>query len=602
MREGRRQVQAPRQEDGSVEGLECLVLPITSQPRIRKLSVPRRGMKTGGSKHHRNETYQESAASSGGSNNELSTLLPNPMTPGIITARRDVDFSSGHQTERNDHGSSPIRHCRLKRTARINRRSQTGLKSNTRKNQREAAIATTLSAGHGTHCAKSFNDTSDGSVHCFLDEHGNWVTYTFDEKGLGTANLRILSVPAGTNAEDPPYGKGNSSISVALDAPVSTLRGNGATSNSMIPVHDRLSTMINETRSRLARDTFDPMPSQALNFLRHDLREVYFFNTHDNDTELKLPRNRFRIIRASDTLNNNYPKTKAYYKFKVLPWTYVKVTFDRLKLLALLDRNLTIVETLLSIVLGVAVSVLGAVLLYLGLYDDLLAFTFCFVIASCQYSLLKSVQPDAASPTHGFNRIIAYSRPVYFVIFTAMILFFHHNIPSAFDASLEVYGVSVKTGELLLTVRDFLSLFVLFFPFLFSLGLFPQINTFLLYFLEQVDMHVFGGNAMPSLVASFYCIFRSVLAVLVAFVFAYLGLSEPKLSQHLFFSVFCAILVPMTYHLSRSASDPSHVWNIVRKNVWPPDIYREHRRNLDKIKEGVFVFLLISFSHRSRPI
>lgn len=54
-----------------------------------------------------------------------------------------------------------------------------------RRRAREHMIANTLSAGHGTHSAKHFNDTSDGSVHCFLDEHGHWITYTFDEKGLG---------------------------------------------------------------------------------------------------------------------------------------------------------------------------------------------------------------------------------------------------------------------------------------------------------------------------------------------------------------------------------------------------------------------------------
>ena len=36
--------------------------------------------------------------------------------------------------------------------------------------------------------------------------------------------------------------------------------------------------------------------------------------------------------------------------------------------------------------------------------------------------------------------------------------------------------------------------FILFFPILFTLGLLPQVNTFLMYSLEQWDMHVFGGN------------------------------------------------------------------------------------------------------------
>ena len=47
---------------------------------------------------------------------------------------------------------------------------------------------------------------------------------------------------------------------------------------------------------------------------------------------------------------------------------------------------------------------------------------FCFVAAGCQYSLLKSVQPDSASPTHGFNRIVVFSRPVYFILCCSLAL------------------------------------------------------------------------------------------------------------------------------------------------------------------------------------
>lgn len=91
-------------------------------------------------------------------------------------------------------------------------------------------------------------------------------------------------------------------------------------------------------------------------------------------------------------------------------------------------------------------------------------------------------------------------------------------------------------------------------------------------------MHVFGGNAMSSLWAAFYCVFRSMLAVIIMYGLAYGGLCEPKGSQHVLFSIFCACLVSCSYHLSRMASDPTHVWNMLKKNLWPPDIYKEHKR------------------------
>ena len=102
--------------------------------------------------------------------------------------------------------------------------------------------------------------------------------------------------------------------------------------------------------------------------------------------------------------------TRHYYKWKIGRLPHVKVRFDRLSLLALLDRNLSIIETILATFLAVAVAGLGLLILQQGFYRDIFAFLFCFVTAGCQYSLLKSVQPDAASPTHGFNRIVVFSR------------------------------------------------------------------------------------------------------------------------------------------------------------------------------------------------
>lgn len=323
------------------------------------------------------------------------------------------------------------------------------------------------------------------------------------------------------------------------------------------------------------------LPNTFVPLNEHTMSNLMSFNVHsENDIEVSLPRNRFRFIQAVDTLNNNYPRTKSYYKFKVFPWTYIKVTLDRLKLLALLDRNLTLCETFLAIILGILVGIFGAILLYLDFYDDLSAFIFCFIIASSQYSLLKSVQPDAASPTHGFNRIIAYSRPIYFCIFSSVILTLHFSLTDNTHYTLfSLYGVSLTNKDILITTRDFLLKFILFFPFLFSLGLFPQVNTFVLYLLEQIDMHIFGGNAMSSLIAAFYCVFRSCMAVIVLYGLAYGGLTEPKGSQHFLFSIFCSCLVSSSYHLSRSASDPSHIWNILKANLWPPDIYREHKKS-----------------------
>ena len=51
-------------------------------------------------------------------------------------------------------------------------------------------------------------------------------------------------------------------------------------------------------------------------------------------------------------------------------------------------RN-NVTENAVSVFLAVLIGVLGALLLSNEFYRDLATFIFCFVIASCQYSLLK---------------------------------------------------------------------------------------------------------------------------------------------------------------------------------------------------------------------
>lgn len=78
--------------------------------------------------------------------------------------------------------------------------------------------------------------------------------------------------------------------------------------------------------------------------------------------------------------------------------------------MALFDRTRTAMDCLAAVVLAVAVGATGGALLCQNYVSDVWAFLLCFIMAGCQYSLLKSVQPDSASPTHGFNRLAAYSR------------------------------------------------------------------------------------------------------------------------------------------------------------------------------------------------
>lgn len=305
----------------------------------------------------------------------------------------------------------------------------------------------------------------------------------------------------------------------------------------------------------------------------------------DLNLEYSLSRPRFDYMVNHIEVLEDEKRKRRYYKFRFFPFSHVKIYFDRLSLDTLLDYNETYLETFVCIALAVTVSLLGAVMLHLHYYHDIPAFMFCFVIATSHYSLLKSVQPDASSPVHGFNKVVAYSRPVYFILCCSVIVGLHWLLKTDVSwLAFRIYNVDCDPRSALQMIHDFLCTFILFFPLFFTLGMFPQVNTFVMYVFEQVDMHVFGGSAVTSLKAAAYCIFRSLLAVLLLFGFAYGGLNEQKTSQHILFSIFLSLLVIFSYHLSRCTCDPAPIWNILVKQFWPIDELTKQSKDSRKVK------------------
>ncbi|XP_071752964.2 pecanex-like protein 1 [Centroberyx gerrardi] len=264
-------------------------------------------------------------------------------------------------------------------------------------------------------------------------------------------------------------------------------------------------------------------------------------------------------------------KARQYYRFWLMPYLWVGLHFDRLTLLALFDRNREVLENVLAIVLAVLVAFLGSVLLVLGFFTDIWVFQFCLVIASCQYSLLKSVQPDSSSPRHGHNRIIAYSRPVYFCLCCGLIWLLHYGSQRITSARFTLYGVALTSSLVLASARDLVIVFTLCFPIIFFVGLLPQVNTFVMYIFEQLDIHVFGGNASTSLLSALYSILRSVVTVALLYGLCYGALKETWEPHHIpvLFSVFCGLLVAVSYHLSRQSSDPSVLISLIQSKVLP---------------------------------
>uniref|UniRef100_A0A8B9GDP9 Pecanex-like protein n=1 Tax=Amazona collaria TaxID=241587 RepID=A0A8B9GDP9_9PSIT len=185
---------------------------------------------------------------------------------------------------------------------------------------------------------------------------------------------------------------------------------------------------------------------------------------------------------------------RQFYRFIIFPGRWIKVWYDRLALLALLDRTEDIKENVFAVLLVVLVSLLGFLTLNQGFCKDFWVLLFCLVMASCQYSLLKSVQPDPASPIHGHNKIIIYSRPVYFCILCGLILLLDAGSKDTNPPVYTMYGLKLFSPRSLQSARDHVIVFLYCFPAISLLGLFPQINTFCIYLLEQIDMLLFGGS------------------------------------------------------------------------------------------------------------
>ncbi|XP_058872002.1 pecanex-like protein 3 isoform X2 [Acipenser ruthenus] len=381
----------------------------------------------------------------------------------------------------------------------------------------------------GVHEASTFDDTTEGAVHYFYDEGGVRRSYTFG--------------PAGGGYEDPVQERQSQSSSFTSN---DVQEGAGQVLSVLQPRPVVLQGM------QVRRVPLEiPEPS----LLQFDLDHESLHESQENTLMIEEEKS----------------KLKQYYRFWVLPGKWLRVCYDRLALLALLDRNRSVVESVLAVALASLVSFLGYLLLLEGFFRDIWVFQFCLVIASCQYSLLKSVQPDAASPMHGHNWIIAYSRPVYFCLCCVLIWLFNMGGNSQSQLSITLYGVTFFSAGFLLCARDLLIVFTLCFPAIFLFGLLPQVNTFLMCLLEQVDMHLFGGSATTSPLSALYSVLRSILVAALLYGFCLGAIKAPWDDLHVpvLFSVFCGLLLALSYHLSRQSSDPTVLWSLIRSKFFP---------------------------------
>ncbi|KAH7727243.1 Pecanex [Aphelenchoides avenae] len=270
-------------------------------------------------------------------------------------------------------------------------------------------------------------------------------------------------------------------------------------------------------------------------------------------------------------------KVNYYYKLKFIPKAIsgddgFKINLDRLAVAALFDRNNSVFSGVFDVILAVMVTALASLLISRGIYADFSLLLFAFVVAGSQFSLMKSVQPDASSPVHGFNWLVAYSRPVYFCIFGALVALLDWKLWYPHEKSTLPYGFeigwnwnpyhlsSTSVKAILIGLRDLFATLILLLPAAFTIGILPQVTTLAMHVLEQVDMHVFGGTASFSLLSASLAILRSILAVGFLCGVGHLAhYVDPNSTQNVAFAGYVALTISLAYLKSRWSTNPLYL-------------------------------------------
>ncbi|KAI6196811.1 Pecanex-like protein [Aphelenchoides besseyi] len=268
-------------------------------------------------------------------------------------------------------------------------------------------------------------------------------------------------------------------------------------------------------------------------------------------------------------------KLDYYYRLKLLPrWvpfgsSGFKIKLNRLSLNRLFDRNHSWASSFFDVWLAAVVSILASVIIARGVFTDFSLLVFAFVVAGSQFSLLKSVQPDAASPVS-----IGSSRPVYFCLSALLVLGLEIKLTSmgsqyASPTSLTSNGfvwnphrgpITGGMENIIVGVRDLSALGLLLLPIAFTIGLLPQVNTLAMHICEQLEMHVFGGTATFSPLSALIAVLRSTVVVGLLGALAHgVRTMSPESTQSVVFSAFASVLTSAAYLMSRWSSNPQHI-------------------------------------------
>ncbi|CAF3476500.1 unnamed protein product [Rotaria sordida] len=380
------------------------------------------------------------------------------------------------------------------------------------------------------------NETSPGTVHYFRDENGKLFSYVFGD----------TSCQARMETSDP--------------KPLSDI------------ITRSISDVTEATVEQIPREQITP-PQTPSTTVQQNHESCSFFGGgrrrrhHHHRQPHRLRRYEQTQQREHQTRIKHRSIKGQTYRLKLFNRNII-VPFDRLWLLTVFDRDRSIAECILCIILAIIVSIVGIHVLYNDIYYDLEILVYCCVVAASQYSLLKSCQPDVNTPVHGFNRNTAISRAIYFCSFSSLLLLIYKL--KIYSWHFILFGITFSNIIVCNMIYNILSIILLCLPILFLFGLLPQCSTFFLCILENFDMHLFGGTAMINIPGALYSFILSIINFIFLSIIGYYGLlidTSKDHMQNILFSIYCGLTISICYKLSRGSSNPNVLWHIIKYDL-----------------------------------
>uniref|UniRef100_A0A0N4ZHU5 Pecanex-like protein n=1 Tax=Parastrongyloides trichosuri TaxID=131310 RepID=A0A0N4ZHU5_PARTI len=289
-----------------------------------------------------------------------------------------------------------------------------------------------------------------------------------------------------------------------------------------------------------------------------------------NYYELRFcPKCLFHIHKTSNGAVSNVNESNIFCK----KFPAIKLKMDRLFITSLFDKNRSFFSCIFDIFTAVIISILAGLIIYRNIYVGSSTYFFGFVVAGAHFSLLKSVQPDASSPVHGFNWIAAYSRPFYFSSISILLLCSDviKEISNEFEYTnngrIYIFGLEKITFDIIIyALNSYFYYLLLFLPFAAMIGTLPQITTLFMHIFEQIDMFFFGGTATVSLNSSIISLTRSLFTIVLLSTFSLMAFNYSRDStDNLLFSLYNASLISLSYFNSRYSSNYSLVYHYLKR-------------------------------------